>query len=116
MQFEMEVAQPDDVQSERLHRGEILERRVERTRQTLASGEVEVEVIDEGLVPRNRLERIAVRERERSLTRRLAWLRTGVEVHAHLLHGSRRRVVEGVVLHVSRLLFALGHPDADAEP
>src|SRR5262245_28853206 len=115
MQFEMEVAQPDDVQPERLHRGEILERRVERSRQTLAPGEVEVEVIDEGLVPGNRLERIAVCERERGLTRRFARLRTGVEVHAHLLDGSRRRVVEGEVLYVSRLLFALGHADADAE-
>ena len=115
VQLEMEVAQADDVQADRAHRHQVLERRVERSGGALPAGEVEMEVVDERLVAGDRLERIAVREGQHGLTRRLAGVGAGVEVHAHLLHGARRRVVEREILHVARLVFTLGHPDADPE-
>ncbi|MBW8867899.1 MAG: hypothetical protein JF610_11320 [Acidobacteria bacterium] len=115
MQLEMEIAQADHVQAQRLHRREILEGRIERSGQALPAGEVEMEVVDEGLVAGNRLERVAVREREHRLTRRFAGLGAGVEVDAHLLHGSGRRVVEREVLRVARFFLALRHADADPE-
>ena len=111
----MEVAQADDVQAERAHRHQILERRVERSGGALTAGEVEMEVVDERLVAGQRLERVAVREGQHRLTRRLAGVGAGVEIHAHLLHGSGRRVVEREILHVARFLFTLGEADADAE-
>ena len=115
VQLEMEIAQADDVQPERLHRDQILEHGVERSRQPLPSGEIEMEVVDERLVAGNRLEGVAVREGERGLAR-LAGVRARVEVHAHLLHGAGRRVVEREILRVARLFLALGHADAEAEP
>ena len=75
-----------------------------------------MEVVDERLVPRDWFERIAVREREHRLTRRLAGIRARVEIDAHLLHGSGRRVVQREILHVLRILFALRHADSDGEP
>src|SRR5204862_3570868 len=77
---------------------------------------IEMEVVHERLVASERLEHIAVREREHSLARRLAGFRAGVEIHAHPLHGSRRRIVEREILHVLRILFALRHPDPGPEP
>ncbi len=115
VQLEMEVAQADDVQAERAHRHQILERRVERSGRALTTGEVEMEVVHERLVAGNRLERVAVREGQHRLPRRLAGVRARVEIHAHLLHRAGRRIVEREVLHVSRFLFALGEADADAE-
>ena len=115
VQLEMEVAQADDVQAQRLHRREILKRRVERSRSPLAPGEVEMEVIDERLVPSERLEGIAVREGQHALARRLTRVRAHVEIHAHLLLGSGRRVVQREILHVLRIFFPLRHADAEGE-
>ena len=60
----VKIAQADDVESERFHRGEILHRRVERSRRAHALGEPQVEMIHHRLVAGKRLEGVAVRERE----------------------------------------------------
>ena len=116
VQLEMEVAQADDVEAERPHRRQVLERRVERSGRALPPGEVEMEVVHERLVAGKRFERVAVREGQHGLTRRLAPVGARVEIDAHPLHRAGRRIVEREILHVLRILFALGHADADAEP
>ena len=73
-------------------------------------------MVHERLVAWQRFERIAMREGQHSLARRLARVGAHVEIHAHLLYGAGRRIVEGEILHVLRILFTLGHADADAEP
>ena len=111
----MEVAQADDVEADRLHRHQILKRRVEPA-DAHPIDHPEMEVVDERLVARNRLEDVVVRKRQRRLPRRFAWLRTRVEVHRHLLPRAGGRVVQRVVLLVlrERVGFGLGHRDADA--
>src|SRR4026207_764238 len=74
-----------------------------------------MEVITERRGAGDRLEDVAMRERQPRLTRRLSGVGADVEVDAHLLHGAWRRVVEGEILHVARLVFTFGHPDTDPE-
>ena len=111
----MEIAQADDVEADRLHRHQVLQRRVEPAHAHPVD-HPEMEVVDERLVARNRLEDVVVRERQRGLSRRFACLRAGVEEHRHLLPRARRRVVQRVVLLVlrERVGLGLGHRDADA--
>jgi len=66
----VEVAQADDVQAERFHRGEILDRRVERARGFHAIGKPQVEVVHHRLVAGNRLEHVVVGEGQHRLARR----------------------------------------------
>ena len=111
----MKIAQADDVQAQRLHRREILHRRVERSGRARATGEVEMEMVHDGLVAGERLERVAVREGEHRLPRRFTASGAGVEVHAHLLHRAGRRVEEREVLDIMRILLR-GPPDACRTP
>ena len=111
----VEIAQADHIEADRLHRHQILKRRVEPAH-AHPVGHAQMEMVDERFVAWNRLEHVVVRERERSLPRRFGWLRADVEEHLHLLPRARRRVVQRVVLLVlwERIGFGLGHRDADA--
>ena len=74
-----------------------------------------MEMVHERLVARQRLELVAVREPEHRLARALGRIRTGVEIHAHVLHGARWGVEQGEVVRVLRSLLRVGLADADAE-
>src|SRR6516165_9383950 len=103
----MEIAQADDVQTESAHRREVLQWRVERSCIADASREVEMKVIHEGLVARNRLERVVMGERQNILTRSFGLVRARIKIDRHPLDGSRRRIVECKILNVFRILFAV---------
>ena len=74
-------------------------------------------MVRERLVARQGHVRVAVRERQHRLPRRLARLRARVEIHPHPLQGSRRRVVEGEIIYLPTLggFLVLCLPDAHAE-
>ena len=115
MHVAVKITQADDVEPERLHRDEILHRRVERSRGADALGESQVEVIHECLVAGDRLERVVVRECHHRLTRGLGAVGGRVEVDAHLLPRARRRVEEREVLDVLRVFFVLRLTNPEAE-
>jgi hypothetical protein len=93
----VEVAESDHVEADRLHRNQILQRRVEPAH-AHAIGDAEMEVIDERFIPGYRLEDVFVGECERRGSRRFAGVGSGVEIHRHLLPRARGRVVQRVVL------------------
>ena len=111
----VEIAQPDDVEAHRLHRLQVRELVVQRPERALPLGEPEVEVVNERLVARDRLELVTVGEGEHILACGLRGAGPGVEVHRHPLHGARRRVVQREVLDVARVFFTIVLPHADAE-
>ena len=65
----MEIAEANDVQPERLHRDEILDRCIERPGRLHPIGEPQMEMVHHRLVAGNRLERIVVSKREHRLPR-----------------------------------------------
>ncbi len=112
----MEIAEADDVEAERPHRHQILERLIERSPSRCRPVKSQVEVIDERLVAGHRLERVAVRECHHLLAasrRRPSGL--AQEIHAHPLHRAGRRIEQREILQVLRLLFAVGLTDAERE-
>ena len=112
----MEITQADDVEPERLHGREVLHGRVERSRCSDALCEPQMEMVDHRLIAAHRLEDVVVSEGQHRLASLLAAPAARVEVDRHLLPRARRRIEEGEVLDILRILFAIGLANAKAEP
>ena len=67
----VEIAQADHIETDGLHRDQVLQRRIEPA-DAHSVDHAQMEVVDERLVARNRLEHVVVRERQRRLSRRVA--------------------------------------------
>src|SRR5512132_1196604 len=106
----MEVAQPDDVDPERLHGREIFELRVERSAGPEALRESQMEMVHERLVAVDGLEDVAMCEGKRRLPCRGRLSGSSIEVHRHALPGAGRSIVEREVLAVLSDSFAVGLP------
>ena len=65
----VEIAQADDVEADRLHRDQILQRSVESA-DAHSVDDAQMKVVDERLIARNGFENVVVRKCQRRLSRR----------------------------------------------